>query len=215
MYVMGEDGNYYDASGGGQQEFQTVGYDNYGRPFSTMGAAAPIRLGPGGARPAPLMMNHNAMAPTMLRLPPPPAWRPGVAPGVDMPGEGMEQLTLEPDVNGGVFDAAHSGTIIFTARTQRAFRGERPIVLIGRSGASAQGNLIYATPGFFVGTQVVGSSLGRIPLDAFAPTAFGVRLTFHQATPGMEIKAFVQPGAPLLGADTISVLIMLLGRSVR
>ncbi len=190
QYVMGEDGQYYEVMGDEENEFQTVG--------------ARRIMSPQLRRP---------QGPT-LRLQPPPAWRPAVAPGVDMPGEGMEQLPLFPESNGGVFSSTVTA-ITFTSKTQRAFKGERPLVIIGRTGASASGVLPIAKPGFFVGTQIVGAALGEVALDAFGPTAFGVRMKFHQATPGVEVVIPVELKGTLTPGDTISVSIMIIGRSVR
>lgn len=186
-YVMGDDGQMYSTMG--DNRFQTVGD---GRPGM-------LRLPTGGAT---------------LRLPPPPGWRQDIAPGVDLPGEALEQLVLEPANDDGVFSASVT-QIRFSAKTQRAFRGERVLAIIGRSGTSAAGVLPLAQGGFFVGTQIVGASLADVPLDTYGPTAFGVRMAFPQATPGMDIQARVGLRGSLSGADTIAVSIVIIGRSVR
>lgn len=188
-YVLGEDGQFFEVMGE-DDEFQTVG--------AARRLVRPVARPQGAA----------------LRLQAPPAWRRAVAPGVDLPGEGMEQLPLFPDSNNGVFSSTVTD-IVFTSKTQRAFRGERPVVIIGRNGTSASGVLPVARPGFFVGTQIVGAALGDVALDAFGPTAFGVRMSFHQATPGVEIVVPVRLNGLLTPGDTISVAMFIIGRSVR
>lgn len=200
-YVMGEDGEYYEVMG---EEFQTVG-----AAPAAGGRPAPM-LRPGGLR----LLNPTAQPrPAAVQLQAP-SWRPALAPGVGMPGEGMEQLPLSPKDGRGVFSSTVNN-IVYEARPQRPFRGERFMAIIGRVGPSAAGALPVVRPGFFVGTQIVGADLGDTPLDAFGPTSFGVRLVFPQATPGMLISVPVALVNNLAGTDTLSLSIILIGRSVR
>lgn len=204
-YVMGEDGNYYEVMG---DEFQTVGVAAGGRPAPVISRAPAKPLT--GLR----LFNPAAAQPTALRIPAAPSWRPAIAPGVPMPGESEEQLSLVPDRASGVFSSALT-QITYEARPQRPFRAERLVAIIGRVGATAAGALPVANPGFFVGTNIVGANLGDTPLDAFGPTAFGVRLQFPQATPGMLISIPVTLRGVLTGTDTVTVSLTIIGRSIR
>jgi hypothetical protein len=142
-----------------------------------------------------------------------PNWRQGqLAPGVQMPREGLEPLPMVPDVNGGTFSAAVTN-IRFNARPQRPFRGERLLVQVLRTGASAAG-LAVLGQGFFVGTALQQLQIGAINLEFFAATAFGVRLDLIPAEPGIDISTLVNLSGVLAGADIINVQMMLLGRSI-
>lgn len=149
----------------------------------------------------------------MLRLPPKPTWRREVAPGVSPPGEGLEQLPLTPDANSGLFTPTVTD-IGFGARPQRPFRGERIIAIVSRS-AGATGVIPIINPGIFVGTQLVGAELGDTPLEIFAPNAFGVRLSFFQATPGMLLNIPVRLRGTIPVGESIAVSVAIIGRTVR
>lgn len=149
-----------------------------------------------------------------LQLPPRPAWRPQLAPGVPLPGETVEPLPLAPQSNNGVFSAGVN-QIQFSARPQRPFRGERIVATIFRNGPTATATPIFAG-GIVVGTQVQSVEIGNLPLDIFAPNAFGVRLSLASAEPGVLISGNVQLfGTPLVAPDTIGVTVTILGRSIR
>lgn len=178
------------------EDMETMGED-----FSTVGAVR---------RPVRGMPRRGIQ----LRLPSAPGWRQEFAPGVGMPGEGMEQLPLRPEQNNGIFTSVIT-QIDFIARPQRAFRGERPLIVFRGVGASAAGVIANINPGIFVGTQIVGSELGPVPVEGFGPTAFGVRLTMPPATPGMLIRIPIQLQGALAGADTLLVSCSLIGRVVR
>ena len=180
----------------GDENFDMVGDDG-----DDMGAAA-LRL----ARP-------SGRGRT-LALPPRPAWRPQLAPGVPLPGETMEPLPLAPATNSGVFSAGVN-QIQFAARPQRPFRGERVVATIFRNGPTATATPIFAG-GIVVGTQVQSVEIGNLPLEIFAPNAFGVRLSLASAEPGVLISGNVQLfGTPLVAPDTIGVTVTILGRSIR
>jgi len=149
-----------------------------------------------------------------LRLPPRPAWRAGLAPGVQMPRESLEPLVLIPQQNNGIFTSTVT-SITYTARPQRPFRAERPVVTVARSGPSAQGVFPVARGGFLVGTTVQQAQVADLPLEIFAPTAFDVRLALSQAEPGVEITANCGLTGPLTSTDTLTLGIALLGRSIQ
>jgi len=148
-----------------------------------------------------------------LQLPPRAAWRSQLAPGVPMPRETMEPLPLAPQSNNGVFSAG-VGQITFSARPQRPFRGERIVTTIFRNGPTATATPIFSG-GIVVGTQVQSVEIGNLPLEIFAPNAFGVRLNLAAADPGVLISGNVQLfGTPLVAPDTIGVTVTILGRSI-
>lgn len=148
-----------------------------------------------------------------LQLPPRAAWRSQLAPGVPMPRETMEPLPLTPQSNNGVFSAGVN-QIQFSARPQRPFRGERIVATVFRNGPTATATPILAG-GLVVGTQVQSVEIGNLPLEIFAPNAFGVRLNLAAADPGVLISGNVQLfGTPLVAPDTIGVTITILGRSI-
>jgi hypothetical protein len=146
----------------------------------------------------------------LVRLPKRPKWRDrNAAPGVPLPGEGMEPLPLTPNLNGGVFNAANLA-INFEARPQRPFRGERPLATVVLAGGAAG---IVVCDGIFVGTNLQLVELGSFDVAFFAPTAFGVRLALVQAEPGVLIRLPLRfVGA--IGGGTATVSILMLGRTI-
>jgi len=149
-----------------------------------------------------------------ITLPRRPAWRAGLAPGVGLPRESLEPLPLIPQQNNGIFTGTVNA-ITYLARPQRPFRAERPVVVVARSGASAQGVFPVARGGFLVGTSVQQAQVADLPLEIFAPTSFGVRLALSQAEPGVEITVNAGLTGPLASTDTLTLGITLLGRSIQ
>lgn len=149
----------------------------------------------------------------LLRIPQRPQWRRNrVAPGVWGPREGLEPLPLTPDLNAGVFTSAFP-FITFIGRPQRPFRGERLLVRITRS-ALAGGVQIQST-GLFVGTSLIQVQRGRMDIEDFSATAFGVRLASQGAEPGIEvaIECVAVPAVPV--GETVAVSIKWLGRTIQ
>lgn len=142
-----------------------------------------------------------------------PGWRQHqLAPGVQAPREGMEPLPLSPSVGNGVFSATVTN-INYTARPQRPFRGERLLVQVIRSGTSAAASAPLAS-GIFVGTALQQLQIGNIPLEFFSPSAFGVRMDLLPAEPGIDITFQCLLTAALTSTDTLTLQMMLLGRSL-
>ncbi len=145
-----------------------------------------------------------------VALPPKPKWRRGqVAPGVNMPSQGLVPLTMTPSANGGVFNAANL-LINFTGRPQKPFRGERLLATVALTGGAA--GQVQSTA-IFVGTGLQQASIGNTDLSIFSPNAFGVRLVLQQAQPGIDITinaAFVG----VIGAGTAVTSITILGRYI-
>ncbi len=151
-----------------------------------------------------------------LQLPPRPAWRSQLSPGVPMPGETMEPLPLTPSLNNGVFAAGGPQGMVFTARPQRPFRGERVISTVAKT-PGASGVVPVISGGIIVGTQIQSVEIGNLPLEIFAPGAFGVRLNLASADPGVLISARVEllTAIPAGGGDTVACTLTILGRSIR
>jgi hypothetical protein len=154
-----------------------------------------------------------------MALPPRPSWREGeIAPGIQAPRQGMELLTLTPDINGGVFDSTHVTPILFTAKPQRPFRAERLIALIGRTPDSVAGTptAFVASDGIFIGTALQQLTRGgNFNLEVFSPTAFGVRMSLAPAAPGIDItlNTFLVGAAPT-GTQQLIVSVQFLGHSL-
>lgn len=208
-----------------EEYYETMGDDVLGSQFQTVGAAgfaraAPAavpRIGPAmpALRAAPAKfgrpVSYGAGAPTPAIMPPRPAWRNELAPGVAYPGEGLQPLPLSPSLNNGVFTAAIQA-ITFTARPQAPFRAERLLTSVRRTGAA--GVLILAQS-LFVGRQLQLLQQGNFDIEFFSPTAFGVRLALDPAAPGIDIVMNCVTSPAVAGTDTVAVSMMLLGRSIR
>lgn len=171
--------------------------------FATVGAARRNRMAIAFGRRA------KARAVMLGRRP---AWRRELAPGVPLPGEGLEPIPLVPSAGGGIFDPA-LGAITYQARPQRPFRSERLVATIRRS-AGALGVSVQCQA-IFVGATLGQAQVGAIDLDIFTPGAFGVRLCLPQAEPGVDIvlPCSVLPAVP--AGESVSVALVLLGRTVR
>jgi hypothetical protein len=138
-----------------------------------------------------------------------PDWRNRqLAPGVQAPDEGMLSLPLQAP-NRSTFDAANQN-LIFSGILQKPFRGERFLVDVVRTGASATGRLLAQ---IFVGTDLQQVDIFRLDLEQLGTSqAFGVRQTLSPAQPGVRISVDVTLSNALLAADTIFVSAQIVGR---
>lgn len=155
-----------------------------------------------------------ARRPSMLRLPAKPGWRQGqVAPGVWGPRQGMEPLPLTGSPIGTFVSAGATNTNL-DARPQRAFRAERLLTTVLRTGATATARVVCS--GIFIGTALQSVELGDFDLELLGnPNAFGVRLALQPASPGILVRLPVHLVGPALGAgDSITVFAMFLGRTI-
>lgn len=185
--VMGDVMGSGDFSEGGYEGgAQVVGYDSHGYPV-VVGAAR--RGGPS------------------IRLTKP-GWRKTqVAPGVIAPDQGLLPLPM------GNFTYVLATQInTFQGQVQKPFRGERWLISVVRTGASAVGRILAQ---LFVGTDLAQLDVQSVDLEQLArPDAFGVRTTLKPAQPGVFIRAVTTLSSPLAGADTIFASLQLLGRNV-
>lgn len=169
---------------------QVVGWDDNGYPIVVHGAAAPRRRG---------RANVQVQRP---------GWRNQVlAPGVNAPDEGMETL---PMGNFTYVLAAQTNT--FSGQVQVPFRGERWLIRVVRTGASATGVILAQ---LFMGKDLAQLDVAQIDLESLAnPGSFGTRLTHKPVQPGVFIRAITALSSALAGADTIFVSLQLIGRDI-
>ena len=172
---------------------ELLGDDVLGDEYATVGRAA-------------IMRPRRRIA-----LPRRPQWRAQLAPGVGMPGEGMEPLPMTPSANNGILNLA-TQTMNFTARPQAPFRAERLIATVRRTGAAG---VIVLGSNLFVGRQLQLVQVGEFDLENFSPTAFGVRLKLVASQPGVDISLTVRANPAITGGDTIAVSVLFLGHTIR
>lgn len=191
--VMGDDDDDddvqgYDVMG---REMAVIGYDDYGQPIVVGAKKKPkARRRPRGA----LVSVHR------------PAWRDRqLAPGVIAPDEGLEALPM------GTFTfTAAAQTNTFQGQVQKPFQGERWLIRVVRTGASATGILLA---NLFTGTDLAQLDVTPLDLESLAnPGAFGVRNSMKPVQPGVFIRAVTSLSVPLAGTDTIQVSLQLLGK---
>lgn len=128
------------------------------------------------------------------------------------PDEYMWPMPLTPSANNGIFTAAVT-EITYEGEPQKPFKGERILSIVARSGASALVT-IPVTTGLFVGVDLQQLQQGNIPVEFWPVQAFGVRLHMKDSKPGIDINFPVVLTTPLAGTDTVTVLLMILGRLV-
>ena len=107
---------------------------------------------------------------------------------------------------------ASAQTNTFQGQVQKPFRGERWLIRVVRTGATAIGTILAQ---LFVGTDLAMLDVSSIDLESLAnPQAFGVRMTMKPAQPGVFIRAITTLSVVLTGTDTIQVSLQLLGRNI-
>lgn len=141
-----------------------------------------------------------------------PAWRQGqVAPGVQLPDEGLVSLPLNGTTGTNTFALAQQ-SITFAGQLQKPFRGERLLVSVVRTGATAIGRLLGQ---IFVGTDLQQADITALDLEQIGQAnAFGVRLAMKPAQPGVLIQIPTRLSNAIAGTDTILATVQLLGRIV-
>lgn len=147
-----------------------------------------------------------------LALPKRPAWRRQLAPGVPVPGQGLQPLPLRPTTNNGVFTDAVQ-VISFEARPQAPFRAERLLTSVRRSSGAAAVTIV--ADNVFVGRDLQLVELGSFDIEFFSPTAFGVRLALVQAEPGVLIRIDTRAVIPVPADETVTVSMLFLGHTIR
>jgi len=159
----------------------------------------------------PIVVTGRRKRSRAMRLPPKPGWRrTQLAPGVIGPDQGLLPLPLTGN-NGNLFDAT-TANITFEGQLQKPFRGERLLVSVVRTRASAGGPTIAQ---LFVGTDLQQLDVTGFDAEQVGdPGAFGVRLTMKPAQPGVFIRLVTALSTALAGTDTIFATVTVLGRNV-
>lgn len=120
-------------------------------------------------------------------------------PGVPMPGVRLQPLGL-----GATAFTSTSGTLLqLQASPQRPFQGQRLILDITRTGATATGLVTVSRLDVGTDNQLVGS--GAISANAFAPTAFDANVRFAPATPGVNITVQLNISAAPTMTDRVDI----------
>jgi hypothetical protein len=193
MEVIGYDPSDLSDEGEGAEvtEGDVVGYSDDGHPI-IVGARRPRRGG---------MIRVNKAG-----------WRrTQMAPGVIAPDQGLLPLPLTGTGGVNTFSATLAN-ITFEGQLQKPFRGERLLVSVVRTGASAVGRLISQ---LFVGTDLQQLDVPGFDAEQVGdPQAFGVRLTMKPAQPGVFLRLVTALSTPLTGTDTIFATVTVLGRNV-
>jgi hypothetical protein len=148
----------------------------------------------------------------MARIPGKPSWRNQLAPGVIQPDVGMVPLALTPQAGAGSFTSALN-EITWVGRLQKPYRPERLIVTVVRQGTDAIGRLLGQ---LYVGTDLQQATIEAWDIEAIgANTAFGTRLTCHQAEPGVELSLIVHLSTAMtVTTSSIFASVQFLGRIV-
>lgn len=189
-------------------------YDDDVQGLDTMGAdLAVVGAARGMARRA---VRAQVFRPSWLKL--------ATEQGVSTPSEELDVLPFDVIT----YDATPEGTdadiLAGTSRStyalpQRPFRGERLIastVLQAEDGAISEASYAVAiSPAIYVGAVQVGASQGSLPVSAFNPTAFGVRLSFPTAGQGTRIYIPVTNLITVPKGYKLTLSFTLIGRAVR
>jgi hypothetical protein len=132
-------------------------------------------------------------------------WRRGqMAPGVQTPDEGMHPLPLSPLQNNGGYVAAFP-SITFQGQIQKPFRCERLLAVAVRvnTGGTAVGRILGQ---FFVGVDLQQAEIFGMDVELIgSPTAFGTRMTLHQAEPGVLIRIITSITLVPTPTDTVTL----------
>jgi len=129
-------------------------------------------------------------------------------PGVPAMGARLQPLGL----GSSAFTAASGTVIALTARPQRPFKGQRLVVDITRTGASATGLVTITRLDIGTANQLVSS--GALIAAAFAATAFDVNLMLDPATPGIDITVQFAISVAPAAADRVDFGGVIVGTAV-
>lgn len=228
------DGWYHDVTGeyiADGYDFDVIGYDEsvgraqFGRrPHGGMMRAPQhggMQRGPqrGGQHPAfPNQAGRfggPGYGPAMFLPPgtPNPGWMKSFG-GVAAPDEGLVPVPLTNVSNNGVFSATVTN-LLFVARPQAPFRGERVVATLVRDGTSAAAVSADAINGISVGVAPQIADYGNISLEEWAKDAFGVRMAMRDTGMGGLIQANIALVGTLTTTDTLTVRLTVYGRWVQ
>ena len=131
--------------------------------------------------------------------------------GVTAPDEGLVPIPLTNVSNNGVFSATVTN-LLFVARPQGPFRGERVVATLIKNGTSALNASADAVNGISIGVQPQIGDFGNISLEEWAKDAFGVRMAMRDTAPGGLIQANIVLVGTLTTTDTLTVRLSVYGR---
>lgn len=136
-----------------------------------------------------------------ISLPAKPAWRKrALAPGVSMPGDQRLIVPCQPQVANGLFNAT-TPAINYVGEPQKPFRGDRILVSVVRTGASATGRLMAQ---LFAGVDLQQGSLGQFDIELLGQAgAFQVAIAMTPVDPGVKITFQIVLDTGLTAPDTI------------
>lgn len=125
-----------------------------------------------------------------------------------MPGARLQPLGF----GASAFTAASGTVLSLQATPQRPFKGQRLVVDITRTGASATGLITITRLDVGTANQLVSS--GPLSAAAFAATAFDVNLQLDPATPGILIVVQFAISAAPAAADRVDFSATMFGTAV-
>lgn len=216
--VVGDD---YSAGAAPQRGYgRSPGGAQHGRGGASMvphggGRGAPGRGAPGTGRGMPQQAGRfggPGFGPSMFLPPgtPNPGWNKWMN-GVTAPDEGLVPIPLTNVSNNGAFSATVTN-LLFVARPQGPFRGERVVATLIRNGTSATNVSADAVNGISIGVQPQIGDFGNISLEEWAKDAFGVRMAMRDTAPGGLIQANIVLVGTLTTTDTLTVRLSVYGR---
>jgi hypothetical protein len=129
-------------------------------------------------------------------------------PGVPMPGARLQPLGF----GSSAFTVASGTVLSLTATPQRPFKGQRLVVDITRTGATATGLITITRLDVGTANQLVSS--GPLAAAAFAATAFDVNLELDPATPGILIVVQLAISVAPAAADRVDFAAVMFGTAV-
>lgn len=148
-----------------------------------------------------------------------PSWREGeMAPGVNLPDEGMHPLPLAPQGSTGLFANSANGapaSIVYSGQIQVPFRGERIFAQAARVGTTAAlTGAAQLLAQIFVGVGLQQADIFGVPIEVLGgATTFGSRFTMKEAPPGILIRMIVTEQAIPTSPDFVQLYqITLMGR---
>jgi len=112
-----------------------------------------------------------------------------------------------------IFNDSSPLNIKSVARTQKAFRGDRLMIITNIS--SGAGNISSYLDNITVGvnSQLAGS--GRIPLEVFQNNSTGVEFVLEPARPGLDITSYFSVSAQPGTGESITVGLTIFGQAIR
>jgi hypothetical protein len=102
--------------------------------------------------------------------------------------------------------------LTLTANPQRRFLGQRMVISIGRTGATATGVVSVTNLTVGVAPQLV--NFGNMPADAFAANAFGTDLAMDAANSGDTVTLQLTLAGALTAPDVINIAAGIFGESI-